>query len=320
MFPTAPPAPPADNLCDVCQKPMLGNPGLPDEKVCLNPACVHLMKQKKTLPPILFENIFRIQSQQIRDMNQRAAADEERRKSIDLSIRKDDQELVNQLKNELPDQDAQSSRLISIASANSTLVPLPKKRKEAFENYLKETLATAFSGKTINSKDYAKNRSKLTINNKQNQKVADLENFTGKICSQCRGGCCIAGGNEAFLEVPALRQQINRHPDLTEESALALYLNRLPEKHVEGSCVFHAANGCNLPTDLRSDVCNAYLCNPLTEHREASVEANTVLPALVVSRNYRHYHRYDEEANHEVVSVSVTNADKQRLIDVKNIN
>jgi hypothetical protein len=50
-------------------------------------------------------------------------------------------------------------------------------------------------------------------------------------------------------------------------AAVAAYVARVPAATVPGSCVFHGADGCGLPREMRSDTCNRYLCDGLVELR-----------------------------------------------------
>lgn len=82
-------------------------------------------------------------------------------------------------------------------------------------------------------------------------------------CSACRGACCANGGDHAFLRTRTLREVMARHPLLDDEAVVALYRSWLPERAMAGGCVYQGAHGCTLPRDLRSSICNAYLCGGL---------------------------------------------------------
>jgi hypothetical protein len=93
----------------------------------------------------------------------------------------------------------------------------------------------------------------------------DVLSTLGHACATCRGQCCTAGGNHAFLRGENLTRLRNEHPDDTAESLLAQYAAHLPEQHYRDSCVYHTTSGCALPRTLRSDLCNRYLCGGLTQ-------------------------------------------------------
>jgi hypothetical protein len=82
-------------------------------------------------------------------------------------------------------------------------------------------------------------------------------------CSACRGACCANGGDHAFLRTRTLREVMARHPLLDDEAVVALYRSWLPERAMAGGCVYQGGQGCTLPRDLRSSICNAYLCGGL---------------------------------------------------------
>ena len=82
-------------------------------------------------------------------------------------------------------------------------------------------------------------------------------------CAACGGSCCRLGGDTAFLTADTLRFIWRDHPRLSKDELIAAYAERVPDQAVEGSCIFHTAQGCNLPGHLRSVICNTYLCAPL---------------------------------------------------------
>jgi len=82
-------------------------------------------------------------------------------------------------------------------------------------------------------------------------------------CTSCRGWCCRHGEDHAFLRPATLRRYLKAHPELTPARALEEYLGRLPGESIAGSCLYHGAQGCTLPREMRSDVCNRYHCEEL---------------------------------------------------------
>ncbi len=81
------------------------------------------------------------------------------------------------------------------------------------------------------------------------------------LCAMCRGKCCNKGTqNNAYLKVQTLAGIMQRRIGIGADEIVDHYLSFLPENHVEGSCLFHGAEGCALPREDRSDTCNAFLC------------------------------------------------------------
>lgn len=88
----------------------------------------------------------------------------------------------------------------------------------------------------------------------------------GQACAFCRGRCCRYGaGRHAFITGQQLARWVAAHPGRTPAEAAADYLRRLPARHVEHSCLHHGAQGCTLPPEMRSDICNGYLCEPVAQ-------------------------------------------------------
>ena len=90
-------------------------------------------------------------------------------------------------------------------------------------------------------------------------------------CSACRGSCCGNGGDHAFLRTRTLRDFMAAHPEFDDNDVETAYAQRLPEFTLQPGCVYQGAQGCTLPRDMRSSICNAYLCGGL---RRALLVAN----------------------------------------------
>jgi hypothetical protein len=99
------------------------------------------------------------------------------------------------------------------------------------------------------------------------------------LCTFCAGRCCRYGASShAFITTELLRRWLVRHPGSSAEDAAAAYLARLPRQHVEASCVHHGRQGCTLPAEMRSDICNRYACDTLRAVQDAGTA-----PALLVA-------------------------------------
>lgn len=87
--------------------------------------------------------------------------------------------------------------------------------------------------------------------------------LVGQACSTCRGFCCFAGRNHAFLKHSDLRRTMYDKQLASVEALVSDYLSYLPEQSVEDSCLFHGSQGCGMPRRMRSDMCNMTLCPSL---------------------------------------------------------
>lgn len=109
-------------------------------------------------------------------------------------------------------------------------------------------------------------------------------------CTACRGNCCHQGDDHAFLSIATIRRYRAVHPDASAEEIINAYLDRLPGRSMERSCVFHGEQGCQLPTAMRSDICNRYLCPSLHQIR-ATLAGQSPPGFLVVSQQQELFHQ-----------------------------
>ena len=72
---------------------------------------------------------------------------------------------------------------------------------------------------------------------------------------------------------------------------VAAYLDRVGVKSQTGSCINHGAQGCSLPKEMRSDICNRFSCESLARLQASQRGANAVHVVLIVRRKQDHWHR-----------------------------
>jgi len=111
--------------------------------------------------------------------------------------------------------------------------------------------------------------------------VNGREAMTAGACAACRGSCCRAGGDHAYLTEETVARSLEAHPDWTLRRIVDLYLEHLPAESTLNSCIYHGPKGCGLPRALRSPTCNTYLCGKLTQLR-AGVDDRHPPPILAL--------------------------------------
>jgi hypothetical protein len=84
-------------------------------------------------------------------------------------------------------------------------------------------------------------------------------------CATCRGFCCMAGGDHAYLDRATFGRVLARSPTLSREALQEAYLSRIPEQSYRDSCVFHGSSGCTLGREKRADKCNDFFCTGVRE-------------------------------------------------------
>jgi hypothetical protein len=82
-------------------------------------------------------------------------------------------------------------------------------------------------------------------------------------CATCCGRCCMEGAEEAYLNAANIRQYMDANPVAQANEIIDDYVSRIPDRTYAESCIFHGQEGCGLPRQMRSDVCNHFECNAL---------------------------------------------------------
>lgn len=140
--------------------------------------------------------------------------------------------------------------------------PLPKRRRQAFRSFLEQLLRECeTAGWELPSPETA------PVSELPAASSAARETVSGKACGGCRGYCCVAGGDHAWLTARTIRRYRREHPAAGPGEILAAYLALLGPRTYKGSCVYHGSNGCRLPREMRSDTCNRYFCPELRVFR-----------------------------------------------------
>jgi hypothetical protein len=137
---------------------------------------------------------------------------------------------------------------IELPGFDRPLRPVGPKRRKIFAAFLEGLIA-----------EVSRPRGKRPDKPKQKPEATTFADA----CKACRGHCCSKGGNDAYLDENAIAQAWAQHPRLSKRGLMRLYLDAIPKTAFADSCIFHAANGCNLPRSLRAPVSEAYLCGPL---------------------------------------------------------
>ena len=128
----------------------------------------------------------------------------------------------------------------------------------------------------------------------------------GALCALCAGGCCTLGGEHAYLTPDAMRPLMDRDAALTDQAIVAAYLDRLPAKSQDGSCINHTDAGCALPREMRSATCNRYACEALAALQQAQrTQPGSALAVIVIQRRRDHWRRLDKDKENPVVAGAV---------------
>ena len=148
--------------------------------------------------------------------------------------------------------------LVVIPASTARIVNLPKRRRRAFRDHV-DSLVSQADGLSEAPLATEESTSPLAV------LASEVGAILGKACACCKGFCCGGGGDDAYLNVETIRRYRAANPDQRPSEVLAAYLERVGGRTVEGSCIYHQADGCALPRAMRADICNRHFCKALLE-------------------------------------------------------
>jgi len=150
------------------------------------------------------------------------------------------------------DEDDDDARVVMVPRNNRALVPMEPERARRLRLHLVKTLRALRSAPPPVAPALPE--------------PPPLTGMAAKVavaaCTLCEGWCCKGGGDHAYLDEPTMAR-MRETTGLSSRALLRLYLDRVPETAMSGSCIYHAPTGCTLDRDMRSDICNNYFCNGL---------------------------------------------------------
>lgn len=164
----------------------------------------------------------------------------------------------------IPRDEVESYRVAVIPRNRNRMAKLPKKRRQLFEAHLRNTIAEARARLAASSDPSAASTLNEPVFTAPTPEILEAERaLLGQGCAACRGACCAAGKNHAFVRVDTMVPYLQRHPTHDDDTIVARYLSYVGERTTTGGCLFQEETGCSLPRDLRGDVCNRYHCSGL---------------------------------------------------------
>jgi hypothetical protein len=156
--------------------------------------------------------------------------------------------------------------VVWLQNHGTRLVPLPEAERDKQARHLQGLVAELARARVAAAED---------------PPPAASEPLTEGLCTFCRGRCCRYGrGRHAFITAALLQRWLRHHPGAQPADAAADYLARLPQRHVENSCLHHGPAGCTLPREMRSEICNRYACDGLVS---AELQVNEGAPHGLVA-------------------------------------
>jgi len=213
-------------ICTICGRPLSARELA--SGVCADPECQRAIVRRRELQKV---EALRAEVRKLRD--QGAAA---------VGIR-----------------EPESYPLTLIPSFTAPATNLPERRRRALRDHITLLISRATMGQGSSGQGAIGTAGAATV------MAPGAQAVLGRACGQCHGNCCKRGGDHAYLKVATIRRYLETHPSLRPRDVLAAYLACVGNKTYKGSCVYHRSDGCALPREMRSDICNQFFCDELKE-------------------------------------------------------
>lgn len=170
--------------------------------------------------------------------------------------------------------------VLVIPAGLSPTSALPAERIKEYTEHLRKIISEADDlADAVTARTHQKMRERAERGEALFAAEPTLRAVSNRLCGMCRGGCCTAGGNAAFITSATIRRVREQMPELSDEDILQAYLSRLSTQTITDACINQTTTGCVLPTEMRSDTCNGFFCDALSDwhERPRQERADTVL-------------------------------------------
>jgi len=192
---------------------------------------------------------------------------------------------------------------VTIPSGSSKISPLHESRIQAYKAHLETVIKGSQDVRTSDANETSESSGRYSAE-KLFENAPLLRIVSDKMCGMCKGGCCTAGRDSAYITPSTIRRFLAAHPDSSDDDILEAYLSRLSPETVTDACVNQSPTGCVLPRSMRSDTCNEYYCKALEAWHESAVSGVTDA-VLVIQRADSDWGRSGPEKKNSIVDIVV---------------
>lgn len=179
------------------------------------------------------------------------------------------------------------STIVSVVPANIyTITDIPQQRIQELRRYLEKCINDAMV--LTHAQDdkcdiIFKATDSLTNTESEQERDAMIQ-----ACSTCKGFCCLGGGRRhGFQDTQNILGYMQRNSQLSPAEILTQYIERIPQQSYQDSCLYHTESGCNLPRDMRAEICNRALCKGLERMKRRLTQGTPDAVFIVAQSDYQ---------------------------------
>jgi len=312
---------PDQTKCDVCASSLRFNEFLvlkdKTSLVCQSHECRQIAGKKNRFPDLYRKEV---ESRRLKlEVQRKQAAEKEARIArMDEREFSENQQVLKSVLKTLPD--LQNPPCVTVSMPPGiTLRNGPDKEKVAeYKSQLKALIEKVFAEMVVTDRvaTEAKDPGEPGEVLEDQDLNPTLTAVRARLCGVCKSGCCPTAGPLAYLNKRTIRRVIKARPHHSPADIFHEYTSRLSDKALANSCVNHTSTGCVLPRDLRSDICNDFLCKPLLE-LENLVERGSSTPVLAIKRYYERARRHLDPGKSKITEVVMVWPDKSSTVQFK---
>jgi len=275
--------------------------------VCHSFDCKTVMNQKARMTPMLFKFHLEFKKKLIEQRVEKEAAAKKYIKEVEVKESGENQKIIQLTLKKTPELDEKNVHLLTIPSGLSRLVTTSKKRIQNYTEHLNSIISQAIdfseSSEVVFGQQYDDVHENFLNVEKRLAENPKINTISDKLCSMCKGGCCAAGRDSAYLTVDTIRRYMDVNPGLSEKDILDSYLSNISLETVEDACINQTKTGCALPTEMRSDTCNGYYCDSLKSYQKEHAGKTDLGRVLAIQRSNTNWNRFNPDESHKIVNV-----------------
>lgn len=144
----------------------------------------------------------------------------------------------------------------AVPAAERPISRLPQGRLSALGDHLGQLISDARQDRGESAGDGCDRQAPMAAAEGDCMRVSILE----QACAICRGCCCLSGEDLAYLDKGTMSSYLDEHPQYDSPQVISEFLSHVPQSTCKDSCVYHGEEGCGLPREMRSSVCNKHEC------------------------------------------------------------
>lgn len=312
-----------DLKCEVCNA-LISYPDSMKTKdlgylVCQSFDCRRIMNQKSTMTLLMFQTQCQFQRKLQMEREEKEAARKKYVEEVKVRHSQENQKILKIVLDNNPELSENNTHVVVIPTGLSSFDTLSSERIKLYKAHLTHIVKQATEQNGTSESEIDERKDVHDLLNKVEKTFEDnpaLRTISDRLCSLCKGGCCTSGKEHAYLSAISIKRYMNLNPDLTPEDILARYFSYISSETIVGACINQTERGCALPTELRSDTCNAHYCNALMAYQQKLVAEEDPGTVLAIQRAGTCWNSCGPQAGEGVTNVALVDEGEVQFQDI----